>query len=100
MIIIVEGVIAVKSQLGLVNDNIVERCKDIEFSLEYPWGRHAFKETVGEIVKNKSVKSLTSMVGRLKHASIAIHGFPLSINSSPSRLFLDLITFIGSLVMN
>lgn len=44
LIIIVEGVVAVKSQMGLVNENIVEMCRDVDFFFEYPWGRHSFNE--------------------------------------------------------
>lgn len=76
LIVIAEGVVAVKSQLELVNDNIIEMCRDIEFFLEYPWGRH---DTVGEILKDKSDKSLTIMVGGLKQSSVAMNGFPLLI---------------------
>lgn len=79
LVIIVEGVVAVKSQLGVVNENIVEICWDIDFFLEYPWGRQAFQETVEDIMKDKSEFSLTTMVGRLKQSSIALHRFPMSI---------------------
>ncbi|VVB04334.1 unnamed protein product [Arabis nemorensis] len=79
LIVIIEGVVAVKSQLGLVNENIVEMCRDINFFLEYPWDRHAFQQTLSEIVKDKSDGSRTTLVGRLKQSYVAMHGFPLSI---------------------
>ncbi|KFK40777.1 hypothetical protein AALP_AA2G039500 [Arabis alpina] len=42
-------------------------------------GRHAFKQTLDEIVKDKSDDTLGTLVGRLKQSSIALHGFPLAI---------------------
>ncbi|VVB14907.1 unnamed protein product [Arabis nemorensis] len=79
LIVIVEGVVVVNFQLSLVNENVVEICQDIDFFLEYPWGRHVFKHTLHEIVKDKSDGSLITLFGRLKQSSVAMHGFPLSI---------------------
>lgn len=83
LIVIVEGVVAVKSQLGLVNENLMEMCKDIDFFLEYPWSRHVFNDTFREIFKDKTVKSLETMVARLKQSSIYMHGFPLALQLLP-----------------
>lgn len=99
LIVIVEEVIDVKSQLGLVNENIVKMCRDIDFFLKYLWDRHAFEQNLHEIVKDKSDGSLTTLVERLKQSSVAMHGFHLSIQLLAYETIYGLDQYTGSPAM-
>ncbi|AAD21698.1 EST gb/Z33866 comes from this gene [Arabidopsis thaliana] len=79
LIVIVDGVVVCNDQ-SFVTLDFVEMLNDIDFFLEYPWGRKAFLATIRRFGPPKDAPNpLGKLKKRLKQKTSACYGFPLAL---------------------
>lgn len=79
LVILVEGVLVCKSQPVKPSVDVVEMVKNVNFFLNYPWGRQSFQRLVRTIRVGTFIPDTTSLIAKHKQSSIVVHGFPLSL---------------------
>ena len=79
LVVIVEGVLLSASQPVRPSFEVVEMVKNVEFFLQYPWGRHSFSRTLRLMKVGSHIRSKDCLIKKLNQSSLALHGFPLAL---------------------
>ncbi|CAE5958959.1 unnamed protein product [Arabidopsis arenosa] len=79
LIVIVDGVVVCNDQ-SFISPDFVEMLNDIDFFLDYPWGRKAFIATIFRFGPPKDAPNpIGKLKKRLKQKTSACYGFPLAL---------------------
>lgn len=79
LLVIVEGVLICGTQPIRPSFPVVEMVKNLEVFYSYPWGRHAFEQTLRMVKVGRKVRNPYLLIKKLKQPSLVVHGFPISI---------------------
>lgn len=79
LVVLVEGVILCRGQPVRPSVEVVEMVKNVEFFLNYPWGRHSFQRILRTVRVGSYISDTQSLISKLRQSSLAVHGFPLAI---------------------
>ncbi|XP_019091553.1 PREDICTED: uncharacterized protein LOC104741704 isoform X2 [Camelina sativa] len=79
LIVIVDGVVVCHDQ-SFVSPEFVEMLNDIDYFLDYPWGRLAFTATIRRFgPPEDATNPIGKLKKRLKQKTSACYGFPLAL---------------------
>ncbi|KAG7564836.1 hypothetical protein ISN44_As10g015850 [Arabidopsis suecica] len=79
LIVIVEGILLCKTQPVKPSVEVVEMVKNVDFFLNYPWGRHSFQRILRMVKVGEKIETKADLINKLKQSTMAVHGFPLAI---------------------
>ncbi|KAG7556780.1 hypothetical protein ISN44_As11g027750 [Arabidopsis suecica] len=81
LIVLVDGVVVCSNKkASRVTSSFVEMLHDIEFFMNYPWGRVSFEATIGRFGPSLLEKDpISELKTRLSQRSSCCYGFPLAI---------------------
>ncbi|XP_010440434.1 PREDICTED: uncharacterized protein LOC104723739 isoform X1 [Camelina sativa] len=87
LIVIVEGILLCRNQPVKPSAEVVEMVKDVDFFLNYPWGRHSFTRLLWMVKVGSYLPTPASLLTKLKQSSMAVHGFLLQSSCLHSHMF-------------
>ncbi|XP_019095400.1 PREDICTED: uncharacterized protein LOC104763203 isoform X1 [Camelina sativa] len=79
LIVIVEGILLCRNHPVKPSAEVVEMVKDVDFFLNYPWGRHSFTRLLRMVKLGRYLPTTPVLLSKLIQSSMAVHGFPLAI---------------------
>lgn len=94
LIVIVEGILLCRTQPLKPSVEVVEMVKNVDFFLEYPWGRESFLRLLRMITIGDYIEDEGSLIKKLKQSSMAVHGFPLAIQLFAFRAIPQLLQYL------
>ena len=94
LVVSVDGILLSRTHPVKASPEVVEMVKDVEFFLRYPWGRHAFHRMLRMVKVGSYIEDTSSLVGKLKQSSLAVHGFSLSIQLFAFKTIPVLLTLL------
>ena len=94
LVVIVDGILLTRTHPVKASPEVVEMVKDIDFFLSYPWGRHSFHRMLRMVKVGPYIEDTSSLVGKLKQSSLAVHGFPLSIQLFAFKIILAFLSLL------
>lgn len=91
LIIIVDGVIVCSNKkAGRVSPRFVEMLHDLDFFMDYPWGRESFNETIRRLGPfTNEPHPFAELKTRLGQHSTCCYGFPLALQLQVCRRIKD-----------
>lgn len=77
LLVIVDGIVLCSNKNLKISENTVAMLEDLEYFLDFPWGRKAFTETFSRFCSG--LLTPETLISRLQQKNNACYGFPLPL---------------------
>lgn len=94
LIVIVEGLLLCRTQPLKPSVEVVEMVKNVDYFLNYPWGRVSFERILRMVKIGDYIDDTASLIKKLKQSSMVVHGFPLALQLFAFRTLPVLLKYL------